>query len=91
MAVARRAGGADSFPEYFHVARDMPEETELQVHEEAVRVRLHEGGQSFHLLSTRCYAESERTVQMCGTSLAERSSTTHSCGLVISLGVLRAC
>lgn len=37
MAVARRAGGADSFPEYFHVARDMPEETELQVHEEAVR------------------------------------------------------
>lgn len=39
MAVARRAGGADSFPEYFHVARNLPEETELQVHEEAVRTR----------------------------------------------------
>ncbi|CAM9766400.1 unnamed protein product, partial [Ectocarpus sp. 4 AP-2014] len=35
VAVARRAGGSDSFPEYFHVAREMPEETELQVHEDA--------------------------------------------------------
>lgn len=37
MAVAKRAGEASSFPEYFHVARDLPEETELQVHEDAVR------------------------------------------------------
>lgn len=39
VAIAKRAGGADSFPEYFHVARNMPEETELQVHEEAVRMK----------------------------------------------------
>lgn len=41
VAVAMRAGGADSFPEYFHIARDLPEETELQVHEEAVRNKEH--------------------------------------------------
>jgi len=39
VAVAKRAGDSSSFPEYFHVARELPEETELQVHEDAVRTK----------------------------------------------------
>ncbi|CAM9590049.1 unnamed protein product, partial [Scytosiphon promiscuus] len=50
VAVARRAGGADSYPEYFHVARDMPEETELQVHEEPNEISRPLGTITFEML-----------------------------------------
>lgn len=37
VAVAKQAGGRDRFPEYCQVARDLPDEMELQVHQEPVR------------------------------------------------------
>lgn len=39
VAVAKQAGGRDRFPEYCQVARDLPDEMELQVHQEPVRHR----------------------------------------------------
>ena len=35
--MAKRIGDEERFPEYFQVARDLPEETELPVHAEPVR------------------------------------------------------
>lgn len=37
VAVAKRVSDGARFPDYFQVARDLPGETELLVHEEAVR------------------------------------------------------
>lgn len=37
VAVAKRAAGGESFPDYFEVARSMPEETEITVYQEPVR------------------------------------------------------
>ena len=36
VAMAKRVGDEEPFPEYMQVARDLPEETELPVHEEPV-------------------------------------------------------
>lgn len=39
VAIARRAAGGESFPDYFEVSRSMAEETEIPVFQEPVRPR----------------------------------------------------